>query len=33
MRPSGDFYRGLAWALAFSFAVWLALAGLAFGHL
>jgi hypothetical protein len=33
MRPEGDFYRGLAWALVFSFAIWLALAELAFGRL
>ena len=33
MRPEGDFYRGLAWAFLFSFAIWLALAELAFGRL
>ncbi len=29
MRPEGDFYRGLAWALVFSFAIWLAIADVA----
>ncbi len=33
MRPEGDFYRGLAWAMLFSVAIWLALAELAAGRL
>jgi hypothetical protein len=28
MRPEGDFYRGLAWALLFSAVLWILLAEL-----
>jgi len=28
VRPEGDFYRGLAWALLFSAMLWVALAAL-----